>query len=99
MSDISPIQTSRAVAIDLPRASDLRRDDEGAGRAASGEDSVELSESALFLNLLSRLRDLPEVRADVVERAKAEYAGDDAVTDEKLDHALSSLVDDLAIFG
>lgn len=99
MSDISPVQTSRVASIDLSRASEARPEGEASGRVSIGEDSVELSEGAVFLNLLARLRDLPEVRSDVVDRAREAYAGDEGVTPDKVDRAIDGLLEDIELFG
>lgn len=55
-------------------------------------DSVEVSDHAQFLN---RLRLLPEVRMEVVERVRAAIAEGTYETEERLNIAIDRLLDDL----
>lgn len=58
-----------------------------------GQDRVELSSRA---QLLAQLREVPDVRQDLVDEVRAEIAAGTYETDEKLDAAIESLFDDLA---
>jgi negative regulator of flagellin synthesis FlgM len=94
MSDVSPISSvsaSRAVggpsapgrdASSIIEASPIRRQG----------DQVEVSEVAAYLN---KLRQLPPVRQDLVESARAQIAADTYDTPEKLDTALDELLNDI----
>ena len=55
-------------------------------------DRVELSDRARYL---SKLSSLPEVRQDLVDRIRQEISSGQYETPEKLDDAISSLLDDL----
>jgi len=92
MSDIAPI--GRTNAASLSATSRLATQPASTPTTTRGDDKVELSGAA---QLLGKLRDLPEIRQDLVDRVKAELAkGDDAyVTDDKLDAALDNLREDI----
>lgn len=60
--------------------------------ATRPSDRLELSDRAL---LLSHLRELPDVRTDVVDRVRAQIADTDYPTDETLDIALDNLAADI----
>lgn len=57
-------------------------------------DRVELSDRAL---LLSKLASLPDVRQDVVERARQAIAAGAYDTPDKLNEALDAMLDDLDV--
>ncbi len=57
-------------------------------------DRVELSDRARFL---SRLRDLPDIRSERVSEVRQAIAEDRYLTDEKLDVAVTRLIDDLQL--
>lgn len=59
---------------------------------ARGEDQVELSEHARFL---ARMRELPEIRQDLVDRIKAEIEAGTYDTADKLDQAIEGILDDI----
>jgi anti-sigma28 factor (negative regulator of flagellin synthesis) len=62
----------------------------------SSRDEVELSERA---RLLSRLRETPAIREDVVDRVKSEIASGAYLTPDKIDRAADNLAADLDLFG
>lgn len=62
------------------------------GAPVRGQDQVEVSELAMYLN---KLRDMPAVRQDLVDRVKSEIAGGTYLTPDKLDAALAELARDL----
>lgn len=91
MSDINPIARSAATYSPTPgqgRATDNAVVSSG-GRA---QDEVQLSDRA---RLLSKLKDLPEVRQEVVDRVKAEIEDGTYETPEKIDQAVDALLEDL----
>ncbi|MEX0655793.1 MAG: flagellar biosynthesis anti-sigma factor FlgM [Phycisphaeraceae bacterium] len=55
-------------------------------------DKVQLSDTA---RLLSQLNDLPDIRQDLIDRVKAEIANGTYETPEKLDSAISNMLDEL----
>lgn len=55
-------------------------------------DQLDLSDNAV---LLSRLRDLPAIRSDLVDRVRSEIDSGSYDTPEKLDQAVQSLVHEL----
>lgn len=60
------------------------------------EDNVEVSEMAM---LLSKLRETPGIRADLVARIRGEIARGDYDTPERLSAALDEMIDDAELFG
>jgi len=58
-----------------------------------GVDELDISQEA---DLVSRVRDLPDVRADRVAQIRAEIAAGVYETDEKLDIALGRLLDEMS---
>lgn len=94
MSDTIPIsRTNNAASIAATRAAESRRAD---APATSGtlrnEDAVEISRHA---QLLSRLRDLPEIREDLVQQARARIASGEYDTPETLDRVIERLAEEL----
>jgi len=59
-------------------------------------DQVELSDRA---RLLSKLRETPEIRQDLVDRVRSEIADGSYLTSDKLDSAADNLLTDLDTFG
>lgn len=57
-----------------------------------GSDELDISPEA---NLVSRVRDVPDIRADKVAKIKAQIANGTYDTDAKLDVALSRLLDEI----
>jgi negative regulator of flagellin synthesis FlgM len=64
-----------------------------AAEAVSGADQLDISREA---DMVSRARELPDIRADKVARIKAQIASGAYETPEKLDIALSRLLDEIA---
>lgn len=62
-------------------------------QASQIHDSVEMSTVA---KLAAKIHDLPDVRAELVERVKAEIASGTYETAERIDTALDRLMDELA---
>ena len=60
---------------------------------ASPSDELALSPEAL---LLDKVRDLPEIRADRVQQIRAQLAAGTYETADKLEGALSNLLDEIA---
>jgi len=58
----------------------------------SGVDQLDISDKA---DMVSRVRELPDVRQDLVSRMKAEIASGTYDTDEKLDIALDRMLDEI----
>lgn len=69
---------------------------ESAAAARSRDDRVELSERA---RLLSKLRETPEIRQNLVNEVRARIEGDDYLTSDKLDQAADNLISDLDTLG
>lgn len=63
----------------------------GAGAPSSG-DRVEFSQQA---DLISRVRELPEIRADRVAELKRQIASGGYDSDQKLDMALERMLDEI----
>jgi len=63
-----------------------------AGRPAREADRAEFSEHARFMSML---RELPDVRTDLVERARADLAAGTLDAADRLDGALDALLDEL----
>lgn len=61
--------------------------------ASYGVDQLDISPEADFV---SQVRDLPDIRADKVAAIKAQIQAGTYETDEKLDIALSRLLDEIA---
>jgi len=92
MSDISPVNHAHHAA-PLSSAPESREPASATPRRTPrAQDSAELSDVSVYL---SRLSDLPEVRADLVDRVRAEIARDEYLTDDKLTSALDELDEDL----
>lgn len=96
MSDASPI--SQSAATPLPRlngkphlsGAPTRADAPDAARAG---DELELSNRAV---LLSRLRELPAIRADLVQRIKSEIDSGAYDSPDKIDSAIDALVHEIS---
>lgn len=61
-------------------------------RVQRGEDRVELSGSELYL---SKLRELPEIRQDLVDRIKAQIEEGTYDTPDKIDGAIDAFLEEL----
>jgi negative regulator of flagellin synthesis FlgM len=58
-----------------------------------GIDEVDISHEA---DMVSRARELPDIRADRVAEIRAQIASGAYETDEKLDHAVGRLLDEIS---
>lgn len=75
-----------------PREAAQERTAPAAAQVQRGEDQIELSEAS---RLLARLRGLPEIRQELVDRVRAEIESGSYETDDKLDQAIESMLDDI----
>src|SRR4051812_13388869 len=95
MSDIAPIlglNTERPEAIgDFADRHSDRTPSPGRAGPERPSDRVDISDRARFLN---KLASLPDIRQDVVDRLRDQVAAGDYDTPDKLDQALSSLLDE-----
>lgn len=91
MSDIAPINRPSAVTLD-PQVRPSRTQS-STDSTTRGEDQVELSNTA---QLLSKLRGLPEVRQDLIDRVRASIADNTYENEDKTDAAIESLLEDIA---
>lgn len=64
-----------------------------AASPTGGTDEVSISQQA---DLLSRINDLPDIRQDRVDQLRAEIANGNYETEEKVDIAVSRLLDEIA---
>ena len=92
MADIRPVAQPGNVANVLESGRAQRPAGESAVRSRAS-DKVELSNTAQLLN---KLRELPDVRQDMIDRIRAELAAGTYDTPEKMDAALEKLLDDLS---
>lgn len=101
MTDISPINQSYAAqpAENLRGGESRRAGAESAARRIDEADTAEFSERAQHLNLLARLRELPEIRTDLVGRVRAEIAEGRYDTAERLDGAIDGIVREVDLLG
>ena len=90
MTDINPIAGSQRTALESAAKPARHTTDEQAP-ARSG-DRVELSENA---RLLSKLKELPEIREGLVNSVKAQILAGNYDTPERFDTAINALIDDL----
>lgn len=90
MSDINPIarpQQTSLETVSKPKA--YSADTQTPSR---GGDTVELSEQA---RLLSKLKQLPEVREGLIHSVQAQIEAGNYDTPERFDTAIDALIDDL----
>lgn len=90
MSDINPI--ARPHHTTLENLSKARRNSTDTPAASRGGDRVELSEQA---RLLSKLKQLPEVREGLINSVKSQIEAGNYDTPERFDTALEAMLDDL----
>lgn len=91
MSDINPISRTQQTTLESSiRSARSSGDPATTTRSA---DRVELSEQA---RLLSKLKQLPEVREGLVNSVKSQIQAGNYDTPERLDTAINALLDDLA---
>lgn len=93
MSDIAPVYSTPSLS---PIAGDDTRRHAGApardAQASRSPDRVEVSELSMYL---SRLKDLPAVREDLVASVRKQIAEGTYETPEKLDAAIDQLAREL----
>ncbi len=92
------IETGSLASAYAPRvvpaaATNRRGPQEGVFVAPRAQDKVEVSQLA---QMLSKLRSMPAVRQDLIDRVRQEIAGGAYDTPEKLDAALGEMLKDVA---
>lgn len=98
MADIAPINIPGGVyadRIEPVTRNPQRLDPQAPGRADRTErpsDRVDISDRA---RLLAQLSSLPDMREDLVSQVRSEIAAGTYDTDDKLDQAISNLLQDL----
>lgn len=92
MNDIAPIGQPRAASLNRRSNTSPAKVHPAATSSLREADSVELSSTA---QLLSRLKNLPEVRNELIQRVKAQIADDTYLTPEKIDASIDNLAEDL----
>jgi len=90
MSDINPITRPQQTAFESVSKPNAAAGDNAA--AARTGDRVELSEQA---RLLSKLKQLPEIREGLVNSVKSQIEAGTYDTEERFDTAINALLDDL----
>ncbi len=91
MSEVTPIHRPTATTIE-PQARPSRPQTHSQA-PARGEDQVVLSDTA---QLLSKLRELPDTRQDLVDRVRAAIADGTYESEDKVDAAIENLLEDLS---
>jgi len=91
MSDINPITRPQQTTFEAVSKSTSSNGDTAA--ATRTGDRVELSEQA---RLLSKLKQLPEVREGLVNSVKSQIEAGSYDTPERFDTAINALLDDLS---
>ena len=92
MTDINPITRTQQTTLDS--VSKPTRQSEDSTSAARNSDRVELSAQA---RMLSKLKQLPEVREGLVNSVKAQIEAGNYDTEERFDTAVNALLDDLEV--
>lgn len=92
MNDIAPIGQPRAASLNRRSNTSPTQAHPTATSSLREADSVELSSTA---QLLSRLKNLPEVRNELIKRVKAEIADGTYLTPDKIGASIDNLADDL----
>lgn len=90
MSDINPIARPQQTTFDS--VSKPARTSTDSATSTTTSDRVELSEQA---RLLSKLKQLPEVREGLVNSVKSQIDSGNYDTEERFDTAINALLDDL----
>ena len=91
-SDIAPVTGVGFESIEgVPSVAERAKVAAARGRL-DRSDSVEISEQA---RLMSRLRALPEVRQEIIDRVRRELALGTYETEDKIDGVLDRVIDDL----
>ncbi|MBX2852062.1 MAG: flagellar biosynthesis anti-sigma factor FlgM [Phycisphaeraceae bacterium] len=91
MSDINPIARPQRTTFEAVNKPSSTSSDSAATTRTS--DRVELSEQA---RLLSKLKQLPDVREGLVNSVKSQIDSGKYDTDERFDTAVNALLDDLS---
>lgn len=91
MSDINPIARPQQTTLDS--VSKPARTTTDSATSTRTSDRVELSDQA---RLLSKLKQLPEVREGLVNSVKSQIESGNYDTDERFDTAINALLDDLS---
>lgn len=91
MSDINPIARTQQTTLDTVSKPARPADDASASTRAN--DRVELSDQA---RLLSKLKQLPDVREGLVNSVKSQIEAGNYDTSERFDTAINALLDDLS---
>lgn len=91
MQIYGPTHVHPSQPISAPHATHSARPPQGAEQSAHA-DRVEISTAA---QLVDRVRDLPEIRADRVAQIRAAIADGTYETDEKIDAAVERLLDEI----
>lgn len=90
MTDINPIARPQHTTLDS--AKKLARHSEEQQSPAKSGDRVQLSDQA---RLLSKLKQLPEIREGLVNSVKSQIASGNYDTPERFDTAVNAMLDDL----
>ena len=90
MTDINPIARPQQTTLS-DTTKPARTGDEPASRAPAG-DRVQLSDQA---RLLSKLKQLPEIREGLVNSVKSQIEAGTYDTPERFDTAINAMIDDL----
>lgn len=90
MTDINPIARPQHTTLESP--SKHKRSENDSSAPARGGDTVQLSNQA---RLLSKLKELPEVREGLVNSVKAQIDAGNYDTQERFDTAVNALLDDM----
>ena len=90
MSDINPIARPQQTTLDS--LNKPARYSEESQTPSRGGDRVELSDQA---RLLSKLKQLPEIREGLVNSVKAQIDAGNYDTEERFDTAINAMIDDL----
>ena len=91
MTNISPTSSVSLGRIEPASTVSVEAREAPKAPARRGADRVEVSEMA---RLLGTLKQMPDVRADLVERVRGEIAAGRYETDEKLEIAIDLMIDD-----
>ena len=91
MSDINPIARPQQTTLDS--VSKPARTISESATSTRTSDRVELSDQA---RLLSKLKQLPEIREGLVNSVKSQIESGNYDTDERFDTAINALLDDLS---
>jgi len=93
MSEISSIGPTPANRVDATSRQQSRpeRAELAESRSERGEDRVEVSSLA---RLLQRLREVPDIREELVDRVRSQIESGTYLTDERLDAAVDAMIDE-----